>query len=125
MQEYQFEGTDEYYLDRELKNIVNIALAMEKPLLLTGEAGTGKTQLCLAGGQRAQDEKLYPPVQVHHQGRGSVSGTQDTVLRLNDARFGPAETGRIRGPVLRLRHLGTHRPGIPRRREGHVALRRD
>ena len=41
----RFEGTDQYYLDPELRAIVNIALAMEKPLLLTGEAGTGKTQL--------------------------------------------------------------------------------
>lgn len=43
-----FEGTDQYYLDPELKAIVNIALTMEKPLLLTGEAGTGKTQLAIA-----------------------------------------------------------------------------
>ena len=41
----QFEGTDRYYLNPELQEIVNIAIAMEKPLLLTGEAGTGKTQL--------------------------------------------------------------------------------
>ncbi len=39
----QFEGTDRYYLNQELREIVNIAIAMEKPLLLTGEAGTGKT----------------------------------------------------------------------------------
>ena len=43
----QFQGTDQYYLDPELKAIVNIALTMEKPLLLTGEAGTGKTQLAM------------------------------------------------------------------------------
>ena len=42
-----FDGTERYYLDPELKAIVNMALAMEKPLLLTGEAGTGKTQLAL------------------------------------------------------------------------------
>ncbi len=41
----QFAGTDRYYLSPELREIVNIAIAMEKPLLLTGEAGTGKTQL--------------------------------------------------------------------------------
>ena len=41
----QFLGTDKYYLNPELKEIVNIAMAMEKPLLVTGEAGTGKTQL--------------------------------------------------------------------------------
>ena len=41
----EFQGTDRYYLDPELGAIVNMALVMEKPLLLTGEAGTGKTQL--------------------------------------------------------------------------------
>ena len=40
-----FESTDQYYLDPELGAIVNIAMEMEKPLLITGEAGTGKTQL--------------------------------------------------------------------------------
>ena len=45
--ELRFSGTERYYLDPELEAIVNIALAMEKPLLLTGEAGTGKTQLAL------------------------------------------------------------------------------
>ena len=43
----RFTGTDEYYLDPELGAIVNIALEMGKPLLLTGEAGTGKTQLAI------------------------------------------------------------------------------
>ena len=43
-----FEGTERYYLDPELQSIVNIALVMEKPLLLTGEAGTGKTQVLTA-----------------------------------------------------------------------------
>src|SRR4030095_6744027 len=41
----EFQGTERYYLDPELGAIVNMAIAMEKPLLLTGEAGTGKTQL--------------------------------------------------------------------------------
>ncbi|HSK81111.1 MAG TPA: MoxR family ATPase, partial [Thermoanaerobaculia bacterium] len=40
----EFQGTERYYLDPELGAIVNMAIAMEKPLLLTGEAGTGKTQ---------------------------------------------------------------------------------
>ena len=35
----QFLGTDKYYLNPELKEIVNISTAMEKPLLITGEAG--------------------------------------------------------------------------------------
>ena len=41
----QFEGTERYYLSPELGEIVNISISMEKPLLLMGEAGTGKTRL--------------------------------------------------------------------------------
>ncbi len=41
----KFSGTEKYYLAPELEAIVNMAIHMEKPLLLTGEPGTGKTQL--------------------------------------------------------------------------------
>ncbi len=91
--ELSFAGTDEYYLDPELKGIVNIALQMEKPLLLTGEAGTGKTQL---GIQVAKS--LDMDIEILRC-KSTIKGeeacySQDTVLRLNDARFGSANTGR-------------------------------
>lgn len=89
----RFQGTDRYYLDPELEAIVNIALAMEKPLLLTGEAGTGKTQLAFE-----ISRALSMPIEIL-RAKSTIKGeeacyTQDTVLRLNDARFGPGETGR-------------------------------
>ncbi len=89
----KFEGTDRYYLDDELGQIVNIALEMEKPLLITGEAGTGKTQLAFETARA-----LGMPVEVLRC-KSTIKGeeacyTQDTVLRLNDARFGAGETGR-------------------------------
>jgi MoxR-like ATPase len=92
--ETKFEGTDKYYLDPELKSIVNIALAMEKPLLLTGEAGTGKTQLAMQAA-----EALGMDIEILRC-KSTIKGeeacyTQDTVLRLNDARFGPGESGRV------------------------------
>jgi MoxR-like ATPase len=89
----QFDGTDRYYLDPELGAIVNIAIAMEKPLLLTGEAGTGKTQLAF---EIARD--LDMPLQILRC-KSTIKGeeacyVQDTVLRLNDARFGTEGTDR-------------------------------
>lgn len=89
----EFQGTDRYYLDPELGAIVNMALVMEKPLLLTGEAGTGKTQL---GFEVARS--LGMPVEVLRC-KSTIKGeeacyVQDTVLRLNDARFGSGSTGR-------------------------------
>lgn len=89
----QFHGTDKYYLDPELKAIVNIALAMEKPLLLTGEAGTGKTQLAFEVARAlGMDMEIL-------RAKSTIKGeeacyVQDTVLRLNDARFGAGQTGR-------------------------------
>lgn len=89
----KFEGTDQYYLDPELQSIVNMALQMEKPLLMTGEAGTGKTQLAFECARA-----LGMHVEVLRC-KSTIKGeeacyTQDTVLRLNDARFGTGKTGR-------------------------------
>jgi MoxR-like ATPase len=39
----QFTGAKRYVLDDELASIVNISMALEMPLLLKGEPGTGKT----------------------------------------------------------------------------------
>jgi MoxR-like ATPase len=89
----EFQGTDRYYLDPELGAIVNIAMVMEKPLLITGEAGTGKTQLAFE-----ISRSLGMEIEVLRC-KSTIKGeeacyVQDTVLRLNDARFGSAETGR-------------------------------
>jgi len=93
MKTYAFEGTDKYYLDPELRAIVNMALAMEKPLILTGEAGTGKTQLAFEGaralGMRLEVLRCKSTIKGEE-----ACYTQDTVLRLNDARFGSGKTGR-------------------------------
>ncbi len=89
----EFQGTDRYYLDPELGAIVNMSLVLEKPLLLTGEAGTGKTQLAFE-----VSRSLGMPIEVLRC-KSTIKGeeacyVQDTVLRLNDARFGAAATGR-------------------------------
>lgn len=88
-----FEGSEQYYLSDELAKIVNMAIAMEKPLLLTGEPGTGKTQLAFEIAK-----SLNLPVETL-RAKSTIKGeeaayVQDTVLRLNDARFGPGDTGR-------------------------------
>ncbi|RMG87983.1 MAG: AAA family ATPase, partial [Candidatus Dadabacteria bacterium] len=42
---HRFRGTDGYVASRALQDAVNVALALERPLLLKGEPGTGKTLL--------------------------------------------------------------------------------
>ena len=102
----EFQGTERYYLDPELGAIVNMALVMEKPLLLTGEAGTGKTQLGF---------EVAKALGMHLEAlrcKSTIKGeeacyVQDTVLRLNDARFGTTTTGRkVGGPRRHGSELG-------------------
>lgn len=89
----QFKGSGSYYINSEMASIVNMAIAMQKPLLLTGEPGTGKTQLAFEIAS-----ELNMPLEIL-RAKSTIKGeescyVQDTVLRLNDARFGPGDSGR-------------------------------
>lgn len=88
-----FKGSEKYYLSPELGSIVNMAIRMEKPLLLTGEPGTGKTQLAFE-----ISKSVGMPLEIM-RAKSTIKGeescyVQDTVLRLNDARFGTTESNR-------------------------------
>ena len=62
----RFEGTSAYVATDDLKVAVNAAVALERPLLVKGEPGTGKTVLALeiaAETLREHDPKrLIPPL---------------------------------------------------------------
>ncbi|RZN67801.1 MAG: MoxR family ATPase [Candidatus Methanolliviera hydrocarbonicum] len=88
-----FAGTDRYFLAPELGSIVNIALVMGKPLLLMGEAGTGKTQLAFEVA-RALSMNIYVARCKSTMKGEELCYDHDTVARLYESRFGSAETGR-------------------------------
>ena len=88
-----FEGTDRYYLNPELREIVNLAIALEKPLLLMGEAGTGKTRLAFEVARSLGLKMEEARCKSTFKGE-ELCYVYDTVLRLNDSRFGSGETGR-------------------------------
>jgi len=83
----RFTGTSTYVVDPELAKIVNISIALEMPLLLKGEPGTGKTLLAYAAA-----ENLGLPLIVLNV-KSSMKAVEalyqyDTLTRLNDSRFG-------------------------------------
>lgn len=88
-----FSGSDKYYLSPELAAIVNMAIEMEKPLLLTGEPGTGKTQLAFEIARSLGLNMEILRAKSTFKGEEACY-VQDTVLRLNDSRFGSGNTGR-------------------------------
>ncbi len=89
----KFEGTERYYLGPELGEIVNISIAMGKPLLLMGEAGTGKTQLAFEIARSFGINMEEARCKSTFKGE-ELCYVYDTVLRLNDSRFGSGESGR-------------------------------
>ena len=90
MELHQFNGAVKYVLDQELAKIVNISMALEMPLLLKGEPGTGKTMLA-----HAIAETLRMPLIVLNV-KSSMKLVEalyqyDTLTRLNDSRFGDSD----------------------------------
>lgn len=94
----QFAGTEDYLASQDLRDAVNVAIALEKPLLIKGEPGTGKTRLAEAIAQDLGMELLIWNVKSTSQARDGLY-VYDTVQRLNDARFGDKDISDIRGYI--------------------------
>ncbi len=100
----RFQGTDTYITSPALEDAVNTAFALERPLLLRGEPGTGKTLLA-----HAIAEGLGMPL-ITWFVKSTTQADQglyvyDTVQRLHDSRFGDKDVSDI-GQYIKLGPLG-------------------
>jgi len=100
----RFSGTQSYISDDTLSAAVNAATVLQRPLLVKGEPGTGKTLLAKAVAESLGMDLLSWHVKSTTK---AVEGlyVYDVVQRLNDARFGEGDVSDIRG-YIRFGPLG-------------------
>ncbi len=85
-----FSSTGGYIASQELEDVVNVAAALEKPLLIRGEPGTGKTLLATAVAESLGMDLLTWHVKSTTKAQEGLY-TYDTVQRLHDSRFGDGD----------------------------------
>jgi len=82
-----FTGTDKYIASKELQMAVNAAVTLERPLLIKGEPGTGKTQLA----EEVAIALGAPLIQWHIKSTTKAQQglyEYDAVTRLRDSQLG-------------------------------------
>ena len=98
----RFEGTDSYVATEDLMVAVNAAIALERPLLIKGEPGTGKTILAheIAGALGV------PLIQWHIKSTTKAQQglyEYDAVARLRDSQLGEARVHDIANYIVKGR----------------------
>lgn len=100
----RFEGSKGYVASEELIEIVELASLLEKPLVIRGEPGTGKTLLAYAAAE-ALGRKLFTwHVKSTTKAQDGLY-IYDAVQRLNDSRFAEGNVSDI-GRYIKLGTLG-------------------
>ena len=99
----EFKGSSGYVASPELLASVNIAMALQKPLLVKGEPGTGKTMLAEAAAEALGMDLLIWSIKSTTKAQDGLY-VYDTVQRLYDSQFG-ADVSDI-GKYIKLGKLG-------------------
>ncbi|MBR5658260.1 MAG: MoxR family ATPase [Lachnospiraceae bacterium] len=88
MSEFQnFQGSVDYVAGEELLAAVNVAIALQKPLLIKGEPGTGKTMLAQAIAKSLNKPLIIWNIKSTTKAQDGLY-MYDTVQRLYDSQFG-------------------------------------
>ncbi|MBX3231929.1 MAG: MoxR family ATPase [Labilithrix sp.] len=91
---FRFKGTASYLTNDALEAAVNAALALERPLLIRGEPGTGKTLLAEAVAEALGTELIHWPVKSTTRAQDGLY-VYDTVQRLYDSRFAGDDKSKV------------------------------
>ena len=95
-----FIGTDKYVATGELQLAVNAAIALEKPLLIKGEPGTGKTMLA----EQISEALGMPLIQWHVKSTTKAQQglyEYDAVSRLRDSQLGDEKVKDISNYIVK------------------------
>ena len=99
-----FQGTKTYVASPELLGAVNIAAALQKPLLVKGEPGTGKTMLAQAVAEALGKQLVIWSVKSTTKAQDGLY-VYDVVQRLYDSQFGNAGVDDV-AKYIKLGKLG-------------------
>lgn len=94
----QFQGTDQYIATDDLKMAVNAAITLEKPLLIKGEPGTGKTMLA----EQVSESLGLRLIQWHIKSTTKAAQglyEYDAVSRLRDSQLGDGKVHDIKNYI--------------------------
>ena len=100
----QFSGSEDYVTSEPLRNAVNVSIALGRPLLIRGEAGTGKTLLAHSIAEGLSKKLITWNVKSTTKAQEGLY-VYDTVQRLNDSRFGDKDISDIK-QYIKLGKLG-------------------
>lgn len=95
-----FTGTDKYVATDELQLAVNASIALEKPLLIKGEPGTGKTMLA----EQISEALGMPLIQWHVKSTTKAQQglyEYDAVSRLRDSQLGDEKVKDISNYIVK------------------------
>ena len=102
--ENKFTGSSKYVASEDLMSTVNIAMALQKPLLIKGEPGTGKTMLAQAVSEALGKKLIIWNIKSTTKAQDGLY-VYDVVQRLYDSQFGNEGVDNI-GKYIKLGKLG-------------------
>ena len=102
--ETKFTGSKDYVASEELMAAVDVAIALQKPLLIKGEPGTGKTMLADAISQSLGKDLYIWNIKSTTKAQDGLY-VYDTIQRLYDSQFGEEGVDDI-GHYIKLGKLG-------------------